>query len=264
VYRGPFNELLAELEKETNWRKIKGGQTPEHRFKEREMILRFFAFANRLQQYAGKLKHFLNEYMAQYAPREAQQLKAHTAQFRQTTQNIYAVFGERAGRLYTINPRTNKGSWDSKFSVAVFDIQASALMNRPTAKVQQAAEQIRELFLFTMLTDIELNDAISKRTGGTSQFKVRWTKFRDLVDPIIDGTQIEPRFFDFAYRRELFDKSPTCSLCNNQIHLFEDSTVDHIIPYSKGGKTVHQNAQLAHRGCNAVKNAQLQTALTVT
>jgi len=31
------------------------------RFKEREVILRFFAFANRLPQYSGNLKRFLNE-----------------------------------------------------------------------------------------------------------------------------------------------------------------------------------------------------------
>jgi 5-methylcytosine-specific restriction endonuclease McrA len=255
AYRGPFNELLAELETEDTWRKAKGGNDPEHRFKEREMILRFFAFANRLQQYSGKLKHFLNEYMAQYAPKEPQQLKAHTAQFRQTIQNIYAVFGKKAGRIFEVDPRTGEGAWDSKFSVLIFEIQAAALMNRPPVKVQQSAEQLRELFLFTLLSDSALKDAISKRTGSTLQTNVRWTRFRDLVNPIIDGTQVEPRFFDFAFRRSLFDKSPICLLCNNQIHSFEDSTVDHIAAYSKGGKTVSTNAQLAHRGCNARKNA---------
>jgi len=29
----------------------------------------------------------------------------------------------------------------------------------------------------------------------------------------------------------------------------------HIVPYSKGGKTTPDNGQLAHRGCNASKNA---------
>jgi hypothetical protein len=187
VFRGPFNDLLAELEHDPYWRKLKGGDTPERRYKEREVILRFFAFANRLANYTGSLKRFLNEYMGQYAPREVQDLKAHTVLFRQTMQNIYAVFGDNAGRFYEVSPRTNKGTWESKFSVTAFDIQASALMNRPSAKVQQAAEQIRELFLFTMLTDAELQDSISKRTGSTSQTKVRWTKFRSLVDPIIDG-----------------------------------------------------------------------------
>ena len=139
LYRGPFNDLLAELEMDNYWRKVKGGSAPEGRFKEREMILRFFAFADRLQQYAGNLKQFLNEYMARFAPREPSELKEHANLFRQTMQNVYSVFGERSARLYDVNPRTNKGTWDTKFSVNALDIQASALMNRPNTKVQKAA-----------------------------------------------------------------------------------------------------------------------------
>lgn len=257
VYRGPFNDLLAELEREFYWRKAKGGEEPEGRFKEREMILRFFAFANRLTSYAGNLKRFLNEYMEKYAPREQQELKAASTLLKQTMQNIYAVFGEKSARLYEVNQRNNKGAWDTKFSVMSLDIQASALMGRPTGQVQRAAEQIRELFLFTLLTDTEMQDAISKRTGSTLHTKFRWTKFRSLVDPIIDGTVVEPRFFDFVFRKELYDKSPVCQLCKNEIHTLDDSTVDHIIPYSKNGKTSPSNAQLAHRGCNARKNSQM-------
>ena len=259
LYRGPFNDLLAELESDSYWRKAKGGVIPEGRFKEREMILRFFAFADRLSQYAGSLKQFLNEYMGRYAPREPNELKAHAILFRQTMQNVYAVFGERSARLYDVSPRTNKGSWETKFSVTALDIQASALMNRPATKVQKAAEQIRELFLFTLLTDDEMKDAISKRTASSAQTRIRWTKFRQLVDPIIDGTIIEPRFFEYEFRKELFEKSDTCQLCKNEIHIFDDCTIDHIVPYSKGGKTVPENAQLAHRGCNAKKNAQMPT-----
>ncbi|MDB5577887.1 MAG: hypothetical protein JWR80_3063 [Bradyrhizobium sp.] len=256
VYRGPFNDLLAELEMDLNWRRVKGGSSPEARFKEREIILRFFVFANRLSNYTGRLKSFLNEYMEQYRPQEGDAtLKGHAVSFKQTAQNIYAVFGENSARLYEINPRTNKGGWDSKFSVAAFDIQASALMSQPTAKVQKASEQIRELFLFLLLTDADMQGAISKATGSVVQTKIRWTKFRDLVDQILNSTSIEPRFFDFEFRRQLFESSPVCQICRNQIHSMDDSTVDHIHPWSKGGKTVHDNGQLAHRGCNARKNA---------
>jgi len=270
VYRGFFNDLLAELEKDPSWRRVKGGTEPEKRFIDRENILRFFAFANRLSQYSGSLKRFLNDYMALFAPRggrpemDPEQLKAHTVLFKQTMQNIYVVFGENSSRLYEVNPRTNRGSWDTKFSIAALDIQASALMNRPTAKVQQAAEQIRELFLFTLLTDPLMQDSISKRTGSTLQTKVRWTRFRDLVDPIIAGTVIEARFFDYSFRKRLFETSNICRLCKNEIHVLEDSTVDHIMPYSKGGKTVPENGQLAHRGCNARKNAQVPNAVGAT
>lgn len=186
--------------------------------------INFFSFAYRLPSYTGNLKRFLNEYMGQFAPREQYDLKAHTVLFKQTAQSIYAIFGDKAARLYDVG-RNNRGSWETKFSVTAFDIQASALMNRPIAKVQQVAEQIRELFLFTLLTDHELQDAVSKRTGSTVQTKIRWTKFRDLCDPIINGTLVEPRFFDFEFRKDLYEKSCVCQLCKNQIHSFEDSTV---------------------------------------
>ena len=257
VSRGPFNDLLAELEKDAMWRKVKGGNVPEGRFKEREMILRFFAFANRLQQYTGSLKRFLNEYMGQYVPKEPQDLKTHTTLFKQAVQNIYAVFGKDSARLYEITPDSNDGSWDKKFSITAFDMQAAALMNRSTARVQQSSEQLRELFIYTMLTDSELRDAISKRTGSTSQTRIRWSRFRELTDPIINGTVIEPRFYSYQFREGLWRKSHVCSLCKNEIHDFDDSTVDHILAWVRGGKTTANNSQLAHRSCNARKNAKL-------
>ena len=42
AYRGPFNDLLCQLEQDSCWRKVKGGDSPDPRFREREMILRFF------------------------------------------------------------------------------------------------------------------------------------------------------------------------------------------------------------------------------
>lgn len=257
VFRGPFNDLLAELERDTYWRKVRGTAIPEPRFVEREIILRFFAFVNRLQFYAGNLKRFLNEYMKSYAPRDDDQIKAQANIFRQAIQNIYAVFGANSARLYSVDDRSNRGAWDTKFSVAALDIQASALVGKPSAKVQAAAEQVREQYLYLLLTDPMLQAAISKQTGGTTQTKYRWSAFKTMADPIIDGQVLDPRFFDYAFRRQLFDQSPLCKICTNQIHSFEDSTVDHIHPYSKGGKTVPENGQFAHRSCNARKNMSL-------
>jgi hypothetical protein len=246
---------LETLENDPAWRKVKGGDKPEPRFKEREIILRIFSFADRLQYYTGNLKRFLNEYMAQYAPSSPNALDANAAAFRQTMVNIYTVFGNNSARLYEVNPQTNVGGWDAKFSVTALDIQAGALWNKPNMSVQRVAEQLRELFLYTLLTDADLQLSITKATGSAAQTKIRWNNFRLLAEPIIDGTPVEPRFFDYDLRKRLYDASHTCQLCKNEIHSFEDSTVDHIRPYSKGGKTTPENGQLAHRACNASKNA---------
>jgi Protein of unknown function DUF262 len=91
VFRGPFNALLAELENDQRWRTIKGGNSPEPRFKEREMILRFLALAYRGEFYAGSLKRFLNEYMERHAPSDTDALEEQARLFRQTMQNVTTV-----------------------------------------------------------------------------------------------------------------------------------------------------------------------------
>lgn len=261
VYRRPFCDLLAELEIDPIWRKVKGSDKPEPRFLEREMILRFFAFANRIDFYAGNLKRFLNDYIATYAPKDPMQIKAQAALFRQSMQNIYTVFGPNAGRLYSTGTEdrpTVEGKWDTRFSISAFDIQASALLGYTPAKVQMAAEQIREAYIFYLLTNPQVRLAISRQTAGKAATKLRWIVFKAEVQNILNPIVAEPRFFSFAVRRQLYDASSVCAICKNQIHSFDDSTVDHIHPYSKGGKTVLTNAQLAHRSCNARKNNLLQ------
>ena len=84
-------------------------------------------------------------------------------------QNIYAVFGDNSLRPYEEIQGRIAAHGALSLSIITFDIQASALMNQSTAKARQAAQQIRERFLFTLLTDREMQDSISKRTGSTAQ-----------------------------------------------------------------------------------------------
>ena len=83
-----------------------------------------------------------------------------------------------------------------------------------------------------------------------------------MIQPLLDNVVTEPRFFSFQIRKKMYDDSPICAICKNQIHSLEDATVDHIIPYSKNGKTAVNNGQLSHRSCNASKNATLPEDLT--
>lgn len=265
VYRGGFCDLLAKLEKDQAWRKVKGGSEPEPRFAEREMILRFFAFAERINYYKGNLKQFLNGYMANNAPKDQDKIDEQAEMFRQAMQNIYAVFGNHSARLYSAGTEDNptaEGKWETKFSVSALDIQASALLGQPPAKVQSAAEQIREAYLFYVLSNSQVRLAISRRPAASEATKTRCVGFKAIVHSILTDTTLEPRAFARSFRQQLFDADPTCKLCNNQIHNFDDAAVDHIHPYSKGGKTEASNAQITHRSCNARKCANLSLSNT--
>lgn len=66
-----------------------------------------------------------------------------------------------------------------------------------------------------------------------------------------------PRAFGKDLRRSLFDSDPTCQICGGQIIDVEDAEVDHILPWTAGGATSEDNAQLAHRTCNRSKSASV-------
>jgi len=64
IFNGKLNALLKECVKFENFRKslgLESGKT--YRFNYEELILRFFAFYDNLENYNGKLAVFLNEYM---------------------------------------------------------------------------------------------------------------------------------------------------------------------------------------------------------
>ncbi len=73
IYGGSLNKLLKELNTNPNWMKIhKMKQTTGHRFIQEEIILRFFAFHDGYENYAGRLARFLNNYMSEHRnPRDS-------------------------------------------------------------------------------------------------------------------------------------------------------------------------------------------------
>lgn len=60
IYNGNFNTLLKRLSKKKDTQKLFG---KKKRFANEEMILRFFAFSEKLDEYSGRLSKFLNDYM---------------------------------------------------------------------------------------------------------------------------------------------------------------------------------------------------------
>lgn len=61
------------------------------------------------------------------------------------------------------------------------------------------------------------------------------------------------RLFPRAYFTALFYyQDGKCALCGRL--LIGDSEIDHIIPFSKGGQTELENAQLVHKICNRKKS----------
>jgi len=69
----------------------------------------------------------------------------------------------------------------------------------------------------------------------------------------------DTRAFPTAFKMSLWasERDHLCGICGKPILSFEDCEVDHIIPYSKGGTTTPDNAQLTHRNCNRKKRDKI-------
>ena len=82
----------------------------------------------------------------------------------------------------------------------------------------------------------------------------------DLINNALTNDD-ETRTFDRAIVSALFEKQEgKCGICNQEIQKDRLSNgdyaqVDHIKPWSKGGRTTEDNAQLVHAKCNQSKGS---------
>lgn len=64
IFSGSFNALLIQLSDDPEWARLTASKMPHSdRFQGEELILRFFAFSDKLATYTGRLARFLNDYM---------------------------------------------------------------------------------------------------------------------------------------------------------------------------------------------------------
>ena len=78
----------------------------------------------------------------------------------------------------------------------------------------------------------------------------RFDKWRLALQGIIGIGQKEPRCFSRQLKESMFQDNPICAICDNRISVIDDAAIDHIKQYWEGGKTIPENARLAHRYCN--------------
>lgn len=98
---------------------------------------------------------------------------------------------------------------------------------------------------------------------GAIRHKDKRVKRTKLLTEILKRHAIEldkKRVFDHSLRAKLWNLpgGHECQICHKPIHRFGDATVDHVMPWAKGGRTEESNAQIAHKICNRKKRDQYE------
>ena len=114
VYHGSLNELICELNKEVDWRKVIGTEKCDSRMRDVEMILRFVSLYYFSDKYKKPMKDFLSESMRKKRSISDADGAKLTKVFKETCRTILKLLGEspfqgRAG----MNPAV----FDSVFTV---------------------------------------------------------------------------------------------------------------------------------------------------
>ena len=131
ICHGNFNSFLHRLNDNHEWRAIYGPKSK--RLKDIEVLLRFFAFFERAQEYTGPMKHFLNDFMKEKRNHSDNQLAPLEEIFVSTFTFINRSLGKRAFRP------------DRALNTAVFDSVASsiAIMLQSNNSLDEKGARIR-------------------------------------------------------------------------------------------------------------------------
>lgn len=98
IYRGSFNKLLLELNKDANWRIILGRKQPDSRQKDVELVLRMIALSHSESAYKAPMKEYLNLFMATHQNEDEPWLQSVETAFVRSTAAVVEFIGDRPFR----------------------------------------------------------------------------------------------------------------------------------------------------------------------
>lgn len=110
VFRGEFANILRELNKDENWRKILGTKAPNKHQTDVELILRLFSLFTRLSEYEKPMKEFLNISMKKNQKGGTKNVKEFKDKFLKSTKLIIVLLGDKP---FHIRTRLSSSTLDS-------------------------------------------------------------------------------------------------------------------------------------------------------
>lgn len=133
VFRGKFNQLLKEANKDSSWRKIIGKPYLDKRQKDIEFLLRVFSLVGASENYEKPMKEFLNIAMKRHSNGKSKKVASFFDVFPRMTETVLAELGSKP---FHLRGPLNLSALDSVFSVI---IENHEKINKQTLKERYIA-----------------------------------------------------------------------------------------------------------------------------
>lgn len=251
IYRGTFNKMLDDIAA-TNPHLHCLFHDENNRKSYQERILRFFALSN-YQAYQSSMLKTMNSYMEKHRNDGEDEIKAAKEKFNSTIDIIKQVLGDNAFMAFD----RSKNTILEKFSGSVYDSIIIPFSFFDKHSLIGSADKIREAVMNVKMTDESYREDTYAATGSKVRVIRRIQTIYNLIFNITGNNSMDTdrRLFSEDERKILYESGDKkCAICGNLILSLDDCEIDHIIPFSKGGKTELSNAQIVHRICNREKS----------
>lgn len=248
IYRGTLNNMIEEIAKNNRYLNdlfLENNKRKNYQ----EYILRFLALRN-FNDYSSSMTKTMNNFMIKHQNADEQEIKEFKELYNRTIDIIKQVFGSTAFCAYD----RQKNQFMNKFSGSIYDSITIACSMFSPHDLMAHADEIRNQVNEIKKNNLTYQDYTYAATGSKNRVIGRIMMIYQLIENIIGNTNSSQRLYSKSTKEELWYEGYICPYCNQQILSIDDAEVDHIIPYSKGGNTVIENAQLLHRHCNREKN----------
>jgi hypothetical protein len=202
------------------------------------------------------MRQFFNKDMEKYQYITEDESDELRTAFKNSVSITKSLFGKNAfKRFHSGDERNPNGEWEEKrFNSSLYDVWMGIFCNKDKNQVYAALDALKESLIDLMASNEDFIDAILIGTSSPKKVQKRFDLARSVIDDVLGNCESQPRCFSFKVKQELFDKDPTCAICNQRINHIDDAAVDHVEQYWRGGKTIPENARLAHRYCNAARS----------
>lgn len=250
IYRGTFNNLIEEIANNNKY-------LPElfieknKRKNYQEYVLRFFALRN-FNDYSSSMTKTMNDFMVTHQDDNEKSIEESKKLFNSTIDIVKQVMGESA----FCGLDREKGIITNKFSGSVYDSIIIPFSMFDSHDLMQHADDIRGQINDIKLHNAQYQDYTYAATGSRNRVIGRIMMVYNLIAEIIGkpSNGDVQRIYSYDDKESLWHEGYVCSYCGQKILDISDAEVDHILPFSKGGNTTIENAQLLHRHCNREKN----------
>jgi len=168
IYRGKFNNLLIELAKNKLFQNIRGVDEEDLRMNDRELILRFFSFRERLSSYRSSFATFLDSFLKDGNEFPNEKIEELKKVFLETIEKVNVVFGDKAFRRFD----PNKNSWENRINRAIYDVIMLSFDKIVKEDIEKEKDNILKIFK-EICSNKDFYDAVTTWTKKMEAIQTR-------------------------------------------------------------------------------------------